>query len=315
MEQVDYDLIIVGGGPAGLAAGLYASRGGLKTLLIEKMGAGGPVGITKVIENYPGFPEGIQSHELMDRIAAQAGRFGLTIKTFCCGMGLTLEGKVKKVAVENEEKTEYTSHAAIIATGAHPKRLGVPGEKEFTGKGVSYCATCDGPLFKDKKILVVGGGNAAVEEALFLSKFASELIVSHRRDQLRADKVLQDRAFANSKIKFLWNTELREVQGSMVVERAIIENNKTGERQELPVSGVFIYVGTEPNTEFLQGVLKLDENGYIITDENLETSVEGVFAAGDARKSRLRQVVVAAGEGALAAVMVEKYIESLKSSS
>lgn len=312
MVQVDYDLIIIGGGPAGLTAGLYASRGGLKTLLIEKMGAGGPVGITEVIENYPGFPEGIQSHELMDRIAAQASRFGLAIKTFCCAMKLSLEGEVKKVDVDSDAATEFTAQAIIIATGAHPKRLGIPGEKEFTGKGISYCATCDGPLFKDKKILVVGGGNAAVEEALFLSKFASELVVSHRRDQLRADKVLQERAFANPKIKFLWNTELKEIQGSMVVERAIIENNKTGERQELPVSGVFIYVGTEPNTEFLQGVLKLDENGYIITDGNLQTSVEGVFAAGDVRKSRLRQVVVAAGEGALAAVMAEKYIESLK---
>lgn len=307
--MADYDLIVVGGGPAGLTAGLYASRGGLKTLLIEKMGAGGPVGITEVIENYPGFPEGIQSHELMERMAAQAHRFGLEVKTFCCAVGLTLEGEAKKVMMENEEKAEHTAQAVIIATGAHPKRLGVPGEKEFTGKGVSYCATCDGALFKNKKVLVVGGGNAAVEEALFSSKFASELIVCHRRDQLRADKVLQERAFSNPKIKFLWNTELREIQGGMMVEKAILENNKTSEKQELFVSGVFIYVGTEPNTEFLRPLLKLDENGYIITDENLRTSVEGVFAAGDVRRSQLKQVVVAAGEGALAAVMAEKYIE------
>lgn len=311
MMKADYDLLVIGGGPAGLAAGLYASRGGLKTLLIEKMGAGGPIGITETIENYPGFPDGISSHELMDRMAAQAAKFGLVTKTFCCGMGLSVEDNVKRVQVDTEEPNEYTAKAVIVAAGGHPSRLGVKGEKEFTGKGISYCATCDGPLFKDKRILVVGGGNAALEEALFLSRFASELMVSHRRDELRADKVLQDRAFAEPKIKFLWNTELREIRGEMVVKEVVLENNKTGATEVVPAEGVFIYVGNEPNSEFVRGLLKLDERGYILTDENMQTSVEGIFAAGDVRKGRLRQIVIAAAEGALAAVTAEKYVASL----
>jgi thioredoxin reductase (NADPH) len=311
--KTDYDLIIIGGGPAGLTAGMYASRGGLNTLLIEKNGEGGPLSITEWIENYPGFPEGVGSHELMERMRKQAERFGLKIEVFCCVTALKSENGVKKVVVDTDEGAkELSSKAIIITTGSSPRRLEIPGEKEFTGKGVSYCATCDGPLFKDKKLLVVGGGNAAIEEALDLTKFASKVTIVHRRDKLRADKILQDRAFASKKIAFLFNSELEEIQGTKMVERVVILNNKTGERQIVEADGVFVYVGNTPNTDFARGVLQVDENGYIITNENLQTSVEGIFAAGDVRKSRLRQIATAVGDGALAAVMAERYLEDRK---
>jgi len=311
--KTDYDLIIIGGGPAGLTAGMYASRGGLNTLLIEKNGEGGPLAITEWIENYPGFPEGVDSHELMERMAKQAQRFGLEVEVFCCVTAIKSENEVKKVVVDASEGVkEITAKAMVIATGSSPRRLEIPGEREFTGKGVSYCATCDGPLFKDKKLLVVGGGNAALEEALYLTRFASRVTVVHRRDELRADKILQDRAFGNEKIDFLLSAELLEIQGTKTVERAVIQNNKTGQTQTVEADGIFVYVGNAPNTDFAQGILQLDENGYIIADENLQTSVEGIFAAGDVRKSRLRQIATAVGDGALAAVMAERYLEARK---
>lgn len=309
----DYDLIIIGGGPAGLTAGMYASRGGLNTLLIEKNGEGGPLSITEWIENYPGFPEGVGSHELMERMTKQAQRFDLKIEVFCCVTALKSENEAKKVVVDTAEGLkEISSKAMVIATGSSPRRLEVPGEREFTGKGISYCATCDGPLFRDKKLMVVGGGNAAVEEALYLTRFASRVTIVHRRDELRADKILQDRAFANEKIDFLFNSELKEIRGTKTVEVVVVENNKTGEKQTIKADGVFVYAGNTPNTDFARGVLQLDENGYIMTDENLQTSVEGIFAAGDVRKSRLRQIATAVGNGALAAVMVERYLEARK---
>lgn len=311
--KTDYDLIIIGGGPAGLTAGMYASRGGLNTLLIEKNGEGGPLSITEWIENYPGFPEGVASHELMERMAKQAQRFGLKTEVFCCVTALKSENEAKRVVVDTSEGVkEISSKAIVIATGSSPRRLEIPGEKEFTGKGVSYCATCDGPLFKDKRLLLIGGGNAAVEEALFLARFASKVTVVHRRDKLRADKILQDRAFTNEKIDFLWNSELKEIQGTKIVERVVIQNNKTGQTKTVEADGIFVYVGNVPNTDFAQGTLQLDENGYIIANENLQTSVEGIFAAGDVRKSRLRQIATAVGDGALAAVMAERYLEARK---
>lgn len=311
--ETDYDLIIIGGGPAGLTAGIYASRGGLNTLLIEKNGEGGPLSITEWIENYPGFPEGVASHELMERMTKQAQRFGLRIEVFCCVTALKSENEARKIVVDTSEGVkEISGKAMVIATGSSPRRLEIPGEREFTGKGVSYCATCDGPLFRDKKLVVVGGGNAAVEEALYLTRFASRVTIVHRRDELRADKILQDRALGSKKIDFVLNSELKEIQGTKMVERVTIQNNKTDERQTLEVDGVFVYVGNSPNTDFARGVLHLDENGYIITDDNLQTSVEGIFAAGDVRKSRLRQIATAVGNGALAAVMAERYLEARK---
>lgn len=305
----DYDLIIVGGGPAGLTAGLYASRGGLKTILLEKNMTGGPVMITEDIENYPGFPDGVKSHELMERMTKQAERFGLEMKVMCDVKGIVTEGNTKILTVDEDGKDVLTRTAAvIIATGTHPKMLGAPGEKEFAGKGVSYCATCDGPLFKGKKVLVIGGGNAAIEESLHIANFASQVVIVHRRDELRADKVIQDRVFQNPKIEVMWSHELEQIKGDVLVSEAVLKDVKTGDLKAVAADGVFIYIGTEPNTGFARGALELDERGFIKTNERLATSVDGIFAAGDCRANHLKQLVIAAGEGALAAVEAEKYL-------
>jgi thioredoxin reductase (NADPH) len=304
-----YDLIIIGGGPAGLTAGLYASRGGLKTVLLEKNFTGGPVMITEDIENFPGFPGGVKSQELIERMTEQAKSFGLELKVMCDVKKLKVEGKEKTIIADDDGKDkEMKAQSVILATGTHPKTLGVPGEKEFGGKGVSYCATCDGPLFRDKKVLVIGGGNAAVEESLHIANFASGVVIVHRRDELRADKIIQDRVLANPKIDVMWSHELLEIKGDMLVSEAVVRDIKTGEAKDVPTDGVFIYVGTEPNTGFVRDMVELDDRGFIKTDERLNTSAQGVFAAGDCRANRLKQLVIAAGEGALAAVQAEKYL-------
>jgi thioredoxin reductase (NADPH) len=299
-----YDLIIVGGGPAGLTAGLYASRGMLKTLLLERGATGGQAAGTDAIENYPGFPDGVNGPELMEMFHKQAERFGMEMKLEGA-TGISAEGKLRLVQVGEKE---YRARALIIAAGSDPNKLHVSGESELVGKGVSYCATCDAPFFRDAEVMVVGGGNSALDEGLFLTRFASKVIVVHRRDQLRADKIYQEKAFANPKMDFIWDTVIEEIVGEDMVRAAKLKNVKTGDVEEQPIEGVFIFIGTTPNTAFLEGTLKLDERGYIVTNERLETSMRGVWAAGDVQDSVYRQVVTSAGQGCAAALEVEKYL-------
>jgi thioredoxin reductase (NADPH) len=300
-----YDVIIIGGGPAGLTAGLYASRARLNTLLIENGLFGGQMTTTETIDNYPGFPEGITGEELSRSMEEQAKRFGME----------TVNDEVLEVKLEGAQKqvrTNESSHACktlIICTGAEYRKLGVPGEKEFAGKGVSYCATCDGAFFKDSQIVVVGGGDSALTEALFLTKFVKELTIIHRRDALRATKIYQEKAMANPKIKFLWNSVVQEIKGDDVVRAVAVKNVKTGEVKEFPTDGAFLFVGLSPRTQFLKGLVQTDEAGYIMTNDNCETSVKGIFAAGDCRKKLLRQIATSIGDGATAAFAAEKYLE------
>ena len=301
----NYDVVIIGGGPAGLTAGLYASRARLKALLLEAMIAGGQMVTTDVIENYPGFSK-ITGAELSNLMDEQAKGFGLTVETGEV-IGIEVAGGQKLVKMAEKE---YRAETIIICTGTEYRKLGIPGETEFTGRGVSYCATCDGAFFKDSKIVVVGGGDSAVGEALFLTRFAKEITIIHRRDALRATKIYQERAFASPKINFLWNSVVEEIQGNQTVERVRVRNVTSDEVREVPTEGVFMFIGITPKTRFLKGVVELDENGYILVDEeNLQTSMEGIFAAGDARKKLLRQVATAVGDGATAAFAVEKYLE------
>ena len=300
-----YDLIIIGGGAAGLTAGMYASRGGLKTILFEKGIAGGLALTTEVIENYPGFSNDISGIKLMEAMAEQAKRFGVEIVTD--NIVKITEQKV----ITTQKAKSYKAQAVIIAAGANPEKLGIPGEKKLTGKGVSYCATCDGPLFKGKDVAVVGGGNTAIEEALFLTKYTNKVTVIHRRNALRADKILRDRAISNPKIDFFWQTKVSEIIGNDKLDRIKIENVISREIKEIYPKAIFIYVGFEPNTGFLKGVVGMDKDGYIITDENMKTSVEGIYACGDCRKKMLRQIVTACSEGAIAAVAALRYLETL----
>jgi len=302
----EYDLLIIGGGPAGLSAGLYASRSRLKVRLFEKELVGGQASITDIIENYPGFPEGISGFDLSDKMREQAEKFGLELD-MTEAVSVDLEGTVKKVSTPGGE---YSAGAIIIASGVRPSKLDVPGAAELTGRGISYCATCDGPFFRDKKVMVIGGGNSAVEEAIYLTKFASSVTIVHRRDELRAEKIVQERAFSNEKVDFLFDSVITSVSGDMAVSKVTVKNVKTGEEKEVPVDGIFVFVGNLPNTELFDGKIDLDEQGYIVTDDTLMSSTPGVFAAGDVRKNNLKQVVWAAAEGALAAVSAEKYIES-----
>lgn len=305
---MSYDVIIIGGGPAGLTAGLYAGRANLKTALVERGMPGGQAATTEMIENYPGFPEGIMGPELMLRMADQARRFGVEFVTTNVERVREEDGRFILSCTDRE----MVGRALIIATGAEPKELGVKGERELRGRGVSYCATCDGAFFRDKKVAVVGGGDAAVEEALFLTKLVDKVYLIHRRDALRATKVLQERAFANPKIEFIWNTTVAEILGTDKVEALLLQDVKTGAKRSIAVDGVFIYIGMKPNTEFIRELVRVDEGGYLITDDNLMTSVPGIFAAGDVRQKKLRQVITAAADGAIAAVAVEKYLEEKK---
>jgi len=302
-----YDVVIIGGGPAGLTAGLYASRARLNTLLLEAMILGGQMMTTDIIENYPGFSQ-ITGAKLSAIVDEQAKGFGLTVETGeVTGLEVAGEQKLVKTA-----EREYRAKAIIICTGTEYRKLGIPGEAEFTGRGVSYCATCDGAFFKDSKIVVVGGGDSALTEALFLTKFAKEITIIHRRDALRATKIYQERAFANPKIDFLWSSVVEEIKGDQTVESVLVKNVTSGEMREVPTEGVFMFIGITPKTAFLKGLVDMDENGYILVDaENLQTSVEGVFAAGDVRKKLLRQVATAVGDGATAAFAVEKYLEEI----
>jgi thioredoxin reductase (NADPH) len=308
MPETDYDLIIAGGGPAGLTAGLYAGRAMLKSLLLERMILGGQAASTFLIENYPGFPEGIPGPELSQAMEKQARNFGLIIEN---GEINALQGVGKFWEIETGGRI-IRSKAIIVATGVEPNKLGVPGEEELKGRGVSYCATCDGPFFRNQEIAVVGGGDSAVDEAIYLTRFASKVYLIHRRNALRAEKILQDRAFKNSKIEILWDTVVIEVLGRNGVDSLKIRNVKTEAMRDLKVGGVFFYVGWQPLTGFLKGIVPLDAAGYILTDANLTTSAPGIFAAGDVRQKILRQVATAVGDGAIAAFSAEKYIEALE---
>ena len=308
MGDVDYDVIIIGGGPAGLTAGLYTCRSRLKTLLIEEMFVGGQVATTDLVENYPGFVEGIKGPELVGKMEEQAKKFGLEI------VNEKIEGVVSSddnLIIAKLSSREFSCRALIIASGTKPNELGVVGESQLRGRGVSYCATCDGPFFKELKIAVVGGGNSAVEEGVFLTKYAKKVYIIHRRDKLRADKIVQERAFDNEKIEILWDTVLEKIEGDQSVESIQVRNLKTDKVSQLDVGGIFLYVGITPNTDFLKGVLNLDKRGFVITDDEMKTSVPGIFAAGDVRAKLLRQISTAVGDGATAAFSAERHIEEL----
>lgn len=302
-----YDVIIVGGGPAGLTAGLYTSRARLKSLLIEKGFTGGQVMTTEWIENYPGFEDGISGAELSQKMEKQAVKFGLEIIQGSVN-SVASEDRIYKVALEDGK--QYEAKSIILATGSNPRPLKIEGEDTYRGRGVSYCATCDGAFFKDEDLAVIGGGDSAVEEGIFLTKFAKTVYIVHRRDQLRAAKVVQERAIANPKIKFVWDSVPEKIEGDDSGVKAVkIKNVKTGEQSVLNVSGIFIYIGYNPNTAFLKDLVGLDENNYVAAGDSMSTSAPGIFVAGDVRTKPLKQIATAVGDGATAGVSAEKYIE------
>ena len=299
-----YDVIIIGGGPAGLTAGLYTARARLNALLIEKGLMGGQIVNAERIENFPGFPEGVSGFELGELMHQQALKFGLkTLSAEVTG----LKPREKENTIETTEGN-FTAKAVIIAGGTSRQKLDVPGETEFTGKGVSYCAVCDAAFFKDLPVAVVGGGNSAVTEAVHLAKFASKVVVIHRRNQLRATRILQDKVLAEPGIEFIWDSVVREIEGGDFVERIKLQNVKTGKESALAISGVFISTGFRPNTDYLKDVLPLDNNGAIVTNTRMETSLPGIYAAGDIRQKTEWQAVTAAGDGATAALNAEKLL-------
>lgn len=306
MEQLSFDTIILGGGPAGLSAAIYASRGAVSTAIVDLNMLGGQPSNYLELENYPGF-QVIGGYDLMEKFEEHADKFG--VKKFPMQEIQTVDLKNKTI-VTNEY--EFKAKTIIIATGAQPMKLGVPGEKEFVGRGVSYCAVCDGAFYRNKIVAVVGGGNAAVEEAMYLTKFADKVYVIHRRNELRADKIVQERAFKNEKIEFIWDSVVKEIKGDNLVNTAVLENVKTKEISNLSVNGVFPYIGMTPNVENISGQLQQDARGFIVTDETMATSVDGVFAIGDVRTTPLRQVITAAADGAVGAVYAVKYLEALE---
>jgi len=307
-ETKEYDIVIIGGGPAGLAAGLYASRGNMKTIILEKLLTGGQLNNTAEVENYPGMDH-VTGPEIGEEMTKQTKRFGCEIVTNCNISKVELSGKNKVV---ESDKGIFKSKVVIIATGSEYRKLNVPGEKEYNARGVSYCAVCDGAFFKEKELVVVGGGDSAVEEGTFLTKFATKVTIVHRRDAFRAEKIIQDRAFKNPKINVVWDTVVPEIKGNgNGVTSVILKNVKTNESKEFSCDGVFIYVGLDPNTQLFKGQLKMDNSGKIITNEKMETNIPGVYAAGDVRETPLKQAVTAASDGSLAATMAIGYIEAL----
>ncbi len=306
MQQAQYQLIIVGGGPAGLTAGLYAARGRLKTLLVEKGVTGGQVLVTDWVDNYPGFAEGISGFDLIDKMTAHADRFGLE-KKFATITSINLVGDLKTITLDNGEV--LTAKTVILCTGAKPRKLDIPGEYEFSGRGVSYCATCDGPFYRNQEIAVVGGGNTAIQDALHLTKFASKVTVIHRRSELRATKILQEKAFCNQKIDFLWNTQVKEIRGGKNGVEELLLVHHGGDQSNLKVTGIFVLIGIVANTAILPlDQLQTDPAGFIITDQEMATNIAGVYAAGDIRSKRSRQIINAAGEGAVAELSAEHFL-------
>ena len=299
-------MIILGAGPAGLSAALYAARAELSPLVITGMSLGGQASLTHTIENYPGFPTGVGGAELGELFQKQAERFGAR---FEFDNMTEVDFSNKPFLVKTYGK-EYKAETVVISTGASPNFLGVPGEKDLTGKGVSYCGTCDGWFFKEKDIVVVGGGDSALEEGIFLTRFAKSVTIIHRRDELRAGKILQTRAFGNPKIKFIWDTVIVSINGKTAVENVILRNVKTGEEKNYPTDGVFVFVGHTPNTEFFKDQLEMDSNGYLQVDQKMQTKIPGVYAAGEVMDSSFKQVITSAGWGAAAAIQATRYLES-----
>ena len=307
-EDKTFDIIILGGGPAGLSAAIYAARSSAKTAIIDISMLGGQPSNYLELENYPGFSK-IGGYDLMEKFEEHADMFGIRKFPMEEIQSVDLTSEIKTVTTLNGE---FKAKSIIIATGAQSKKLGVEGEKEFVGRGVSYCAVCDGAFYKDKVVAVVGGGNAAVEEAGYLTKFASKVYLIHRRDELRADKIVQERAFKNEKLEFIYDTVVNKINGDGVVKSATIENVKTHEVKDLAIDGIFPYIGFEPNADLFAGQVKQDKNGFIMVDEAMQTSVKGVYAIGDVRVTPLRQVITAAADGAIAAVYAGRYIETLE---
>ncbi len=300
--ELNYDVAIVGAGPGGLSAAIYAGRAGLKTIVFEKATEGGQILLTDMIEDYPGFTS-ISGNALADEFLSHAKAFGANFANEEI-VEVDLESNPKKL--KTDLGNEYTAKTVVIATGSNPKKLGVKGEDEFLNRGVSYCAVCDGSFFKGKRVVVVGGGDSAVEEGLYMTKIANEVTLVHRRDKLRAQKIAQDRAF-KSNMKFIWNTVVTEIGGTKNVEYVILKNVQTGETTKHETDGVFIYVGLTPNVEIFKKYIKTDENGFILADDHMETNVKGVYAVGDIRKTPLRQIVTAASDGAIAVIDMTKY--------
>lgn len=300
-----YDVIIIGGGGAGLTAALYTSRAKLSTLLLEKLAPGGQIALTDMVENYPGFPEGITGPEISQRMEAQAGKYGTEV----------IYEQASSIQKKNDHfqialaQGEFSARAVILASGASFRTLNVAGERELTGRGVSYCATCDGPFFKEKEIIVVGGGDSAMQEGIFLTRFAKKVTVVHRRDKLRAGPMLQERAMKHPKISFIWDTVVERVRGEKKVEGVLLKNLKQNQTQEFRTDGVFVFIGHDPNTGFLKGFVELDDKGYVKTNEFLQTSAPGVFAAGEVRAGAVKQLVAACGEGCEAALSAQAYLE------
>ena len=302
------NVIILGSGPAGLTAALYAARANLNPLVITGQDLGGQIATTTDVENFPGFPEGLTGPQLTELMQKQAERFGARLE-FDTIVSVDLKQTPFKL---KGNSAEYEAKAVIVATGASPRKLGVPGEKELIGRGVSYCATCDGFFFRNKELIVVGGGDSALQEGLFLTKFASKVQIVHRRDALRAGPVLEERARKNDKVSFIWNSVVTEIQGDGAVKAARLKNVRTGEETVKPVDGVFVYVGHIPNTAIFKDQLAMDEEGYLIVDGKLHTSAPGVFAAGEAHDRWFRQAIASAGYGCMAAMETDKYLASLE---
>ena len=302
-----YDVIIIGSGPAGLTAGMYCTRANLSTLILGDI-FGAQLAEAGIIENYPGFEEGISGMDLVIKMSDQAKKYGVKSNI---SMAKEISKKEDGFQVKTDDDS-FLGLSIIIASGANHNKLGVIGEEELAHRGVSYCATCDGPLFRDKDLVVVGGGDSAVKEALFLTEFARKVRLVHRRNRLRATKILQDRAFSNEKMDFIWESQVTKILGEESVEGVKIKNVKTQKEEDVACQGVFIFVGINPATGFLKGLLDIDESGYIITDDDMKTSVDGIFACGDARKKIFQQVVTACGEGATAAFSAQQYVEELK---
>ncbi|SYZ74106.1 Thioredoxin reductase [Candidatus Zixiibacteriota bacterium] len=307
MSEKEYDIIVIGGGPGGLTAGLYAARANRKTVSIEKFQPGGQIANTEEVEDYPGF-EHIMGGELAQKMADHAKKFGLEIVSDEV-TEVYSEGKYRMVMTASGDV--YRAKAVIISTGGSPNHINVPGEREFAGRGVSYCAICDGAFFKNQVIAVVGGGDAAVEEAMFLTKYGSKVYLIHRRDELRAQKVIQNRAFANPKMEFVWDTVVESINGENRVKSLSLRSVKTGATSTLEVGAIFIFVGFVPNSNITREPLTKDKNGYIITNDRMETSIKGIFACGDVRSQLVRQITNAVGDGTTAAMAAEKYIEEL----
>jgi len=306
-EEIPVNVLILGSGPGGLSAALYAARADLNPIVLTGMELGGQVSLTHIVENYPGFPEGVGGNELVELFQKQAERFGAKLE-FDSATEVDLSERPFRIKTYN---TTYLADALIVTTGATPRHLGIPGEVELTGRGVSYCATCDGWFFKDKDLIVVGGGDSALEEGLFLTRYAKSVKIVHRRDELRAGQILQNRAKSNPKIKFVWNTIVTEINGGEAVESVRFQNTVTAEESIAKIDGVFIFIGHIPNTSIFEGQLEMDELGYLINDRYMQTNVPGVFTAGEVSDPHFRQVITSAGMGAAAAIQAGHFLQDL----